>query len=356
MDLDVLIPALTASLAALFSLALLDQWRERRHAYQAVWCLGMLFFATGSACEAIAAASGWSETLYRTWYLAGAVWTAGWLGLGNAYLLGRTRFGYGFALCLFLAGLFTFLTPRRFPGEYPDVGITPLVYFVIAGGLAMTVGVATYFGDWRWPRLAALAVIGATVLSMVLMLGTTIPAPGYAIDPATGAPTGAILPGQLRLLTPFMNITGAFALILGALFSAWVFMPKRRVLDYSLEPDQPGEQFLFNLILSPVAISVNFVASLPGAIRALLRGQLNSRVPATLLIALGALVPTVTDSLNRFGSTQLFAIGKLVGAVLLFLGFLASVETFSVIRIPFTSVVLRRARTEPMPDPDAPHG
>lgn len=356
MNLDIVIPALTAFLAAVFSLALLDQWRDRRHGYQAVWCLGMAFFAVASGCEALAAANGWNETIYRAWYLTGAVWTAGWLGLGNAFLLGRTRFGYGFALCLFLAGLFTFLTPRRFPAEYPDVGITPLVYFVIAGGLAISVAAATYLQDWRWPRLAALGVIGATILSIVLMASTTLPPPGYAVDPATGAPTGAILPGQLRLLTPFMNVTGALALILGALFSAWVFMPKRRLLDYSLDPDQPGEQFLFNLILSPVAISVNFVVSVPGAVRALFAGQLNSRVPATLLIALGALVPTITDTLNRFGSTELFAVGKLVGVILLFLGFLASVETFRVIRIPFTSHVLRGTRHETMPDSDPPRG
>ncbi len=136
MDLHIAIPAITALLAAIFSLALLDQWRDRRHGYQAVWCLGMAFFAIGSGCEALAAANGWNETIYRAWYLTGAVWTAGWLGLGNAFLLGRTRFGYGFALCLFLAGLFTFLTPRRFPADYPDVGIVPLVYFVIAGTLA----------------------------------------------------------------------------------------------------------------------------------------------------------------------------------------------------------------------------
>ena len=76
--------------------------------------------------------------------------------------------------------------------------------------------------------------------------------------------------------------------------------------------------------------------------------------PATLLIALGALVPTITDTLNRFGSTELFAVGKLVGVILLFLGFLASVETFRVIRIPFTSCVLRGDRHETMPDSDAP--
>jgi hypothetical protein len=62
-------------------------------------------------CEATR--RGWNEALYRIWYLTGAVWTAGWLGLGTAYLLGRTRFGFGFALCLFLAGLFTFLTASR---------------------------------------------------------------------------------------------------------------------------------------------------------------------------------------------------------------------------------------------------
>jgi hypothetical protein len=350
-----LIPALTSFLAAAMAAGLLLQWRDRRQPFQLVWFAGMAFFAIASGCEALAAAWGWSEGLYRTWYLTGAVWTAGWLGLGNAFLLGRTRFGYGFALCLGLAGLFTFLTPRRFPAEYPDVGIVPLVYLVIAGALAFAVAAATWLSDWRWPRLAAMGVVGATLLSVVLMVGTTIPAPGYAIDPATGAPTGALLPGQLRLLTPFMNVTGAFALILGALFSAYVFMPKRRVLDHSLDPDQPGEQFLFQLLISPIAITVNFVASIPGAVRALLEGRLHSRVPATILIALGALVPTVTDSLNRFGSTDYYGVGKLLGVILLLAGFLVSTETFAEVRVPFTSIVLRARRTEPevVPEPSA---
>ena len=41
-------------------------------------------------------------------------------------------------------------------------------------------------------------------------------------------------------------------LLLGAVFSAYVFMPKRRVLPYSLDPTQPGDQFLFNLFIAPV--------------------------------------------------------------------------------------------------------
>jgi hypothetical protein len=89
---------------------------------------------------------------------------------------------------------------------------------------------------------------------------------------------------------------------------------------------------------------VNFLASLPGAIRALFRGELNSRVPATLLIALGAFIPTITDSLNRFGTTELYQLGKLLGVILLFTGFLVSTETFDEIRVPFTSIVLRARR------------
>ena len=115
MPLNVLLPALTSILALIFSVALFDQWRERRGGFQLVWAIGMLFYGIAAGCEALAGGGGWNELLYRTWYLTGAVWTAGWLGLGTAFLLGKTRFGYSFALCLFLAGLFTFLVRNR-PG------------------------------------------------------------------------------------------------------------------------------------------------------------------------------------------------------------------------------------------------
>jgi hypothetical protein len=344
MNLAIVLPGLTSLLAALFAIALLDQWRERRRAYQLVWGIGMAFFAIAAGCETVGAAVGWNEPLYRTWYLTGAVWTAGWLGLGTGFLLGRTRFGYTFALCIFLAGLFTLLAARRLPEA--EVGDTPLLYFIVAGVLALAVAIETYFQNERWPYMAAGGVLGATLISLALMLTITLPSPGYAVDPATDIPTATIIPASLRLLTPFLNITGGLALILGAVFSAYVFMPKRRVLDYSLDPGQPGDHFLFNLFIAPVAIAVNFLASLPGALSALVRGRIHSRVRATLLIAVGAIVASSTDTLHRFGSTDLFQIGKFVGVLLLFGGFLISVEVFREIRIPFTSLTLRRRRQD----------
>ncbi len=344
MDPTIWLPALTSILALIFAVLLLDQWRVRRGGFQLIWAFGMLFYGIAAGAEALAAIGGWNEALYRTWYLTGAVWTAGWLGLGTAFLLGRTRFGYSFALCLFLAGLFTFLIRNR--PEYQGSGTLPLLYFIVAGLLALAVAVETYFSNDRWPLLAASAVVGATALSIVLMVVTVLPAPGYAVDPATGVPVATLFPPSLRLLTPFMNITGAFALILGAVFSTYVFMPKKRVLAYSLDPNQPGDEFLFNLCIAPVAITVNLVASLPGAIRALVGGTIHSRVPATILIAVGAFVPTLTDGLNRFGSTELFQLGKFLGVVFLFAGFLVSIEVFRDIRIPFTSVRLLSGRHE----------
>jgi hypothetical protein len=340
-----LLPALTSVLAFAFALMLLDQWRERRQGFQAVWCFGMVCYGLGAGAEAVAALNGWSEPLYRTWYLTGAVWTAGWLGLGTAFLLGRTRFGYTYAILLLLSGLVALMI-RNSP-NYAGAGPLPLLYLIGTLILALAIGVETYFQNDRWPRFAAGAIVGVTILSIVLMVLTPpLPAPGYALSPATGQPVGDAMPGYLRLLTPVLNIPGALALLLGAVFSTYVFMPKKRILPYSLDPNQPGDQFLFNLFIAPVAIVVNLVASLPAAFRDLVAGRLHSRVPATILIAFGAFFPTITDSLNRAGSTELFQLGKFLGVVFLFAGFLVSVEVFREVRIPFTSIRLSTARRD----------
>jgi hypothetical protein len=53
--------------------------------------------------------------------------------------------------------------------------------------------------------------------------------------------------------------------------------------------------------------------------------------------------------LNRFGSTDLFQLGKFLGVVFLFLGFLVSIEVFREIRVPFTGIRLATSRREAVP-------
>lgn len=347
MNLGILIPAVTALLALVFAVALFDQWLERRRGFQLIWAIGMAFFAIASGCEAIGAIFGWSEAVYRTWYLTGAVFTAAWLGLGTAYLLGKTRFGYAYAALVLLGGMITFFARNR----YPDVGTLAMLLLIAALVVALAVAVETYFQNERWPQIAALAVVVASVVATLLAYTQPLLVSGFTVDPLTGAPTGEAIPGAQRLMSLLMNIPGGLALALGALFSAYIFMPKKRVLDYSLNADQPAEHVVFNAILAVVAIPVNFVASLPTAIRALLTGRIHTRVPATLLIATGAIVASSTDALSRLGSTEMFQVGKLLAVALIFAGFLVSIEVFREIRIPFTDRVLRARREERSVEP-----
>jgi hypothetical protein len=342
MTLEIFLPALTALLAFVFAIALVDQWRERRRAFQLIWAVGMIFFGIGAGAEALGAALGWNELMYRTWYLTGAVFTAAWLGLGTAFLLAKTRFGLAYGLLVAFGGLIAFFARRA----YPDAGDFGMLLLIGALVFGLAIAVETYFQNERWPLIAAIGVIALSVMATYVAFFMPLAATTIAIDPQTGVPTGGAIAGPERLISLVMNISGGLALVLGALFSAYVFMPKRRVLDYSLDPGQPGDQFVFNLIIAVVAIPVNFVMSLPGALRALATGRIHSRVPATMLIAVGGLAAGAGDLLSRLGSTDLFQGAKLLAVVLIFLGFLVSIEAFREIRIPFTRVVLRTARRE----------
>jgi hypothetical protein len=335
-NLNAVLPLTSSILSLVLFLLLIDQWRERRRPYQLVWAIGMLWYGLSAGTEFLGGAFGWNEILYRLWYLIGAIWVAGWLGLGTILLLQRTRFGLALVPVFLLLALISLGGAKT----YPDTGLASPAYALVGLGLAIGVGVLAFRRDHRWAWLVAAWVVGGSLVSTVLMATTQLPAPGWVVDPQTHIPTGALFPGYLRLLTPLFNVTGAFALTFGALFSAYVFMPKRRVIRYDLARG-PIVPRAANLLVAVVAFPVNLVVSLPGAIAALVRGRLNSRVPATILIAIGALIPAITSGLNRFGNTGGFFIGELLGVVFLLAGFLVSVEVVREIRVPFTSVVLR---------------
>jgi hypothetical protein len=334
-DANVVLPLASSVLSFIFAVLVFDQWLRRRRPYQLIWALGMLWFGLAAGAEFLGSSIGWSEPLYKAWYLTGAIWVAGWLGLGTAFLLARTRFGYAFAFALVLAGLFTFLTWRRY--DYPESGIAPYAYAGIAFVLAGVVVVLQRRGSSRWTSAAGAVVVGGTLLSLVMVALVALPPPGYAVDPVTQIPTGTLMPGYVRLLTPFFNITGAFTLILGALYSAYAFMPKVHVAGAAL-----ASRGLPGWIVVPVAAVVDFFASMPGALDALVHGRIDSRVPATILIAIGALIPAVTSGANRFGATSAFFVGEFLGVLFLLAGFLVSIDVFQEFHVPFTKIVIAR--------------
>ena len=130
MEPNVILPFLSSSLSFVFALFLLDQWLERRRPYQLVWAIGMVWYGISAGIEFWGGAFGWSETVYRLWYLIGAVYVAAWLGLGTMFLLGRTRFGYGAAFSFVLAGLFTYLSWVKY--DYLDTNGTQVLHLLVA--------------------------------------------------------------------------------------------------------------------------------------------------------------------------------------------------------------------------------
>jgi len=334
-----LIAGLTSVLALVFAVALLDQWRERRHAFQLIWAIGMLLYGLGAGFEAIGETMGWNGGLVRGWFVTGVA-TPAWLGLGTAFLLNRTRFGYTYGALIAFGALLALAVGRR----YPEAGTVPLIVLIVGLVFALAIMLETYFQNERWPTIAAAAIVAATLGELVIAGMLPLKADPTTAASHTLAATASLMPDPARVLALPLTVPGGLALLLGAIFSIYVFMPKKRVLAYSLDPGQKGDEFLFNLLIAPVAILVNLVASLPGAARALLRGDIHSRVPATILIAIGAFIPTFTDSVDQWASA-----GRFLGVVFLFAGFLVSIEAFQEIRIPFTSIRLATARHERVP-------
>lgn len=310
--LNAALPLGSSILSFVFAGMVLNQWRQRHHSFQLVWGIGLLWYGISTGAEFLGEAFGWNEAIYRVWYLFGAFLVPAYLGAGTVYLLNKTRFGFFVAASVVLGGLFSVLATAKYEGS-TAAGYIAFGAAVVA---AVAIGLATALRRELQGHVAMACLVLGTVI--VAALVATARLAGAYVDPSSHVPVAAAVPGYLRVSSIPFNAGGGIALIFGALYSAYIYMPKKRVLAARL---------------AAAAIAVNFVASLPGALAALVAGRLNSRVPATILIAVGSLVPAVTSSLNRFGITWSTYLGEFLGVVLIFVGFLVSEEMFRNVRV-----------------------
>jgi hypothetical protein len=338
MDPNVVLPLLSSVVSFLFCGLVAAQWLTRRRSFQLVWAIGLLWYGISAGTEFWGGAFGWSEPVYRVWYLIGALFVAAYLGMGTVYLLARTRFGYFVAFTIFLGGLFAILSQLRLETEGRPTDPRNVVLVI---GFATVTAVGIALTTWLRRSIAPHVAMGALVIASLAMtyivLTAPLPAPGYALDPLTHVPVGTAVPGYIRITSGPFNIAGAFCLVFGALFSAYVYMPKRKVMRRRVRIPVIAQ------IYGAIAVIVNLLASLPRGTAALFRGELNSRVPATLLIALGGFIPGVTSGLNRFGFTWSFFLGELLGVLFIFAGFLVSTEVFSSVAIGRLFILRREA-------------
>jgi hypothetical protein len=312
---NAILPLASSLLSFVFAAMVFDQWFQRRHSFQLVWGLGLLWYGISTGTEFLGGAFGWNDPLYRAWYLIGVFLVPSYLGAGTLYLLSKTRFGYFAAASIVLGGLFSWLAISKYPGSATAGYVTVAVSVLAAAAVAVT----TARRRELQAHVAMAFLVAGTLVVAALVL--TAHVSGAYVDPKTHVPVASAMPGYLRVTSPPFTAGGGLILVFGALYSAYIYMPKNRVLPARL---------------AILAVVVNFFASLPGAWSALRQGSLNSRVPATILIAVGALIPGLTSSLNRFGVTWSFFLGEFLGVLIIFIGFLVSEEVFRNVRLGTT--------------------
>jgi hypothetical protein len=213
------LPIASSLIIWVFAVTVLRRFMRRRSLHMAFWAIGLTMYGIAVLSEALYAITGWSELLFRLWYLFGAILVAAWLGQGTVYLLAPRRLAHALALLL------------------------------VAGSI-----------------YGAMRVFSATLDPSLLPEGELA---GRAI----------ITPG-VRVLTPFFNIYGLGALAGGAAYSAWAYWR---------------------------------------------RGVMPNRVVGNILIALGALAPGLGGLFSRLGLSGYLYLGELLGALLMYAGFLRSV-------------------------------
>jgi len=157
------IPLVSAIVSFIFALVVLDQFFARRKPYQLIWTIGLFMYAISTATEFCVGAWGLNVTVYRLWYLFGAIFVAAYLGMGTLYLLTRRH----------------------------------VAHIIMAILLA-----ASFYAAFR-VSTASIDLSDLQVLS------------------------GIAMPQGVRFMTPLFNTFGTVSLVGGAIYSAWVFWRRK---------------------------------------------------------------------------------------------------------------------------------
>lgn len=111
------IPIATTVIALAFCGALVGRYRRKGGAHLFWWAIGAATYAAGTAAEASVTLFGWSETVFRFWYIAGALLGGAPLAQGAVYLHVPRRIADRLSVALVvavtIAAFFVLIVPIR---------------------------------------------------------------------------------------------------------------------------------------------------------------------------------------------------------------------------------------------------
>jgi hypothetical protein len=86
------LPIITTVFSLVFAAALLRRYREKgRGTHLLWWAFGVFIYAVGTFTESFTSVFGWSEAVFRAWYISGALLGGAPLAQGTVYLLLRRK-------------------------------------------------------------------------------------------------------------------------------------------------------------------------------------------------------------------------------------------------------------------------
>ena len=188
--LNTVLPLGSSVISLVFAAMVFDQWRQTRRSFQLVWAIGLLWYGISAGTEFAGSAFGWSEPLYRAWYLIGAFYVAAYLGMGTIYLLARTSFGYFAAVTVFLGGVLSWVfsvlpDPKTGFLLYPGAVTVGAAAFTVATVGSIAIDLATGLPRATRAHFArASRVAGSRAAAHRVARGPS-PAPASAPGPAT---------------------------------------------------------------------------------------------------------------------------------------------------------------------------
>jgi len=110
------IPIATTILSAGFAWIVFQRWRERRQSTHLMWwAIGIFVYGLGTFAEGFTALFGWHESIFKLWYIVGALLGGAPLAQGTVYLLLpkklATRLAIGFVTAASICAVLVLLTP-----------------------------------------------------------------------------------------------------------------------------------------------------------------------------------------------------------------------------------------------------
>ena len=110
------LPILSTVIAAAFTVTLYKRWRQNPSArYLMWWTIGIAMYGIGTLMESLTTVFGWSEPVFRGWYISGALLGGAPLATGTVYLVmskkNADRIATALVTYVAIASIFVLTTP-----------------------------------------------------------------------------------------------------------------------------------------------------------------------------------------------------------------------------------------------------